>query len=108
MIEYKDGSDWIKTLEGESSNDFVAKMLEATSKYPPLDENAYHNAEFSLMAEAVARKVKATGTIIVNTYDTLATLLDNEVGIIETSPMHYEVMMSDDEFKKMIEGSEEE
>jgi hypothetical protein len=35
-------------------------------------------------------------------------LLDNEVEIIETSPMRYEVMMSDDEFKKMIEGSEEE
>ena len=60
------------------------------------------------MVEAIARKVKATGTIIVNTYATLATLLDNEVEIIETSPMLYEVMMSDYEFKKMIEGSEEE
>lgn len=108
MIEYKDGSDWIKTFEGEPSDDFVGKMLEATSKYPPLDEQAYHDAEFSLMVEAIARKVKATGTIIVNTYATLATLLDNEVEIIETSPMRYEVMMSDDEFKKMIEGSEEE
>ena len=107
-IEYKDGSDWIMTIEGEPSNDFVAKMLEATSKYPPLDEQAYHGAEFSLIVEAVARKVKQTGTIIVNTYATVASLLDEGVEIIETSPMHYDVMMSDEEFKKTIEGSEEE
>jgi len=75
-------------------------MAQATQEYPPLDENAYHDAEYFEMLKAVARKAASSGTIIVSTEALLSQLLNDEVQINETSPMHYEVMMSDEDFQK--------
>jgi len=75
-------------------------MVQATLDYPPLDENAYLDAEYFEMLKAVARKVASSGTIIVSTETLLRQLLDDEVEIVEVLPMHYEVIMSDEDFQK--------
>lgn len=99
-VVHENGVDYIETKPDTDARTFVEQMAQATQDYPPLDEHAYHDAEYFEMLKAVARKAASSGTIMVSTEALLSQLLNDEVQINETSPMHYEVMMSDEDFQK--------
>ena len=99
-VVHESGVDYIETKPDTDARTFVEQMVQATQDYPPLDEHAYHDAEYFEMLKAVTRKAASSGTIIVSTEALLSQLLNDEVEIVEVLPMHYEVIMTDEDFQK--------
>lgn len=94
---------WIQVDKGTDVHAFLEKMLKAVQEYPVLNEQHHCDLEYAEMLNAVTRIAHRTGTIIVSNDDALDYLHTRSVCIEESSPNYYTVVLSDDEFKMMIE-----
>ena len=102
-VVYDESQDWIEVDDDTEESKFVNEMLEASKKYPPLDEHEYHRLEYIHKCKAIDKLGKRSGTIILHTDSVLALLYESSISIVETSPMCYEIVIGDKEFRNLVE-----
>ena len=52
--------------------------------------------------QAIVRKAEQSGTIIDSAWAVGAVLFDAEIPVVEEKPCHYEVIMSDEDFRQIV------
>ena len=101
-VVYEDNCDWIQAEEETQAYDKLCELKKAVDDYPILNEYEFSEMESGYINQAIVRKAEQSGTIIDSAWAVGAVLFDAEIPVVEEKPCHYEVIMSDEDFRQIV------